>query len=464
MVGSGSDMSDRSELQAIIDAARPYDHINLEPGRTYVLEGGGLTIPPTLSNAWLHMRGSRIIMGSGAPTSVNTVTVKAPAFGLEGGFFDGGDQVPDIGHHRHAVFVMAPDFVGIDLESANQDGDSFYVYGGANKFNLLRCCAKDNLRNGITFGANADAIRLLDCKFLGCLAQPVDTEPGVGSIVSGLLLHRCLIDPSGKLRETWSTEDFALTLGGSSPDIVNSDGSITERRGHDVAIVETEIRGAINIVWGKKVVLDRVYGRNKSLKPCVRSWRNVSQLDVIGCNFVAENAAVGMAFMGTSSASMPDNIRVEGTYLRCEADNAIGIEISGATNARVSNSTLVGNGSATSTSGIGVYVRSTLPPTPMQRFEMYDTRVESFGGRGLMLAGNVWVDPDGTRQYAHIDDVRLERLSFGNNGPVASQTIGMVLDDGTGVASRLVLGQMQYDDSILHQELSLPQEAIIIRL
>lgn len=457
-------MNDKEELQALVDMAHPYDHIYLDPGRIYVLKGEGVTIPPTLSHAWLHMRGSKIVVESGAPTSINSITVKAPAFGIEGGFFDGGDQVPDIGHHRHAVFVMAPDFVGIDLDSANQDGDSFYVYSGANSFNLLRCIAKDNLRNGITFGANADSIRLLDCKFLGCMAQPVDTEPGVGTIVSGLLLHRCLIDPSGKLKEPWMTEDYALTLGGSSPDIVNPDGSITEMQGHDIAIVETEVRGAINIVWGKKIVLDRVYGRNKSLKPCVRSWRNVSQLDIIGCAFRADRSAVGMAFVGTSAVSMPDNIRVEGTTLMCDADNATGIEISGASSARIYNCKLMGNGAASSVAGIGVYARSTLPTAPMQRFEMYDTRIESFGGRGLALAGNIWIQPDGSRQYAHINDVRLDRLSFGNDEAAVCQTTGMVLDDGTGVALRLILGQMQYDDSVLHQETSLPDASAIIRI
>lgn len=462
-------MNDRTELQNLIDAARPYDHVNLESGRTYVLDGGGITIPPTLTHAWLHMRGAKIVMGEGASTSVNSITIEAPAFGIEGGSFDGGNQIPNIGHHRHAVFVMAPDFTGIDLESENQDGDSFYVYTGANRFNLLRCVARDNLRNGITFGTTADTIRLLDCKFLGCMAQPVDTEPGRGSIVSGLLIHRCLIDPSGKLRVPGTGEDFALTLGGSSQDIFNPDGTVTEMEGHDVAIVETEVRGAINIVWGKRVVLDRVYGVNKSTKPCVRSWRNVSQLDIIGCNFIAENSSIGMWFAGTSAASMPDNIRVTNTNLECKADNALGIEMIGAVSGFISGCTLKGNGASSSTSGIGVYVRSTIPTKPMTRFEMVDTRVESFGGCGFRIDGNVVVNPDGTIQNARIDEVRLEHLSFGNGvlpdgSPATCQTTGLVLDDGTNVARRIILGSIEYDTSVLHQETNIPAGAVIIRI
>lgn len=457
-------MTDTQELQSIINSAiaSGQKHIFLPP-RVWNLDRGDssnggpcVTVPATASDLQIHGAGREATifrMADGSPGSTRQFYIQGPGTVISNCTLDGGVQT-DVDEHRAGILVMSPGFRAYDVEARNHTGDGFYLYSGANDSLLDNCLATSNNRNGITFGSNMDDVNILNSQFLSNGAQQVDTEPGAGAVVSGLLLHRCKLDAQG------ITKNYVLTLGGSG---------IGASEGHDVSIVECELNGGVYVVWGKKITLTDCYGINNTAHHSLEVWRTTHDLRVTRCNFTVQSSAFGLLVTGTSEASMPANVGIENTQVHCEATGAYGIYLNAVTTARIANCALIGNGVATSNRAAGIGIRATTFKELTKCVEINDNRIESFGDCGLTIDGNAVLDPvTGAPLFSHIKEAWIRGNSIGNGtrddgNPITSLRRGMILDDGTNIVSNLYLGPNNtFDPSVTTQMVGVPMGCVTL--
>lgn len=424
-------MSDTTELQALVDAAVASGdkHIYLPP-RTWVLDRGGradggpcVTFPPAAAGLTLvgAGQGATVLrMADDSPPSTRTLYAQAPGLTLAGLTLDGGVQA-DQDEHRAGLFATAPGLRLIDVEARGHTGDGVYLFTGADDALLSGCSATGNHRNGVTIGGALTGATLLACRLTSNGAQQFDTEPGAGQVVSRLRLVRCVLDALG------ASDDYVLTLGGSS----------LAGAGVDVLVDGCTLNGPVNVVWGAGVVLAGCRGVNSTAKPCVTMSRTGS-LRVSGCDLTATRARYGILVQGTGEGSTPDAV-IEDTCVTCLAPGATGLYASCVRTFAARRCVLVGAG-APSPGSAGINVRAVAFDAPAQRVAVEGCDVRSFGDAGVTLSGNTRVNADGTRTHAHLAEVWVSGNVVGNLPGQASQRRGFVLDDGTGIATRLLYG------------------------
>lgn len=424
-------MSDTTELQALVDAAAASGdkHIYLPP-RTWVLDRGGradggpcVTVPPSAAGMTILGAGcgeTVLRMADDSPPATRTLYVAAPGVTIGDLTLDGGTQA-DQDEHRAGLFATAPGLRLLDVEAKGHTGDGVYLFSGADDVVLNGCTASGNHRNGVTVGAGLVGVTLLGCRLLGNGAQQFDTEPGAGQVVSRLRLVRCVLDALG------ASDDYVLTLGGSSP----------TGAGLDVLVDGCGLNGPVNVVWGAGVELRGCSGTNATAKPSLTMSRT-GNLRVSGCDLTATRARFGVLVQGTGEGSTPDAV-VEDTRVTCLAPGATGLYASCVRTFAARRCVLVGAGAA-SPGSAGINVRAVTFDAPAQRVTVEGCDVRSFGDAGVVLSGNTRVNADGTRTHAHLAEVWVSGNVVGNLPGQASQRRGFVLDDGTGIATRLLYG------------------------
>lgn len=437
-------MSDSPELQALINNAISMgQHCLYLPARTWVLARDGrsdggpcVTLPPTASNFKIIGVGAGntiFRMADNQPPSTRTMYVQSPGSMIQGVSFDGGAQ-SDKDEHRAGVFVMAPGLRLIDVTSENHTGDGFYLYTHADDTTLSGCISRNNVRDGIVFGSDLDNINLVDSQFIKNGAQQVDTEPGVGAVVSGLMMHRCLMDAQG------ASNDYVLTLGGNDPNV----------HGRNVTISECIINGAINLVWGDKVTINDCNGVNSSTKSCLDINRNCRNISLSRNSFFALNSKHGIQVLGTGEGSVPSNISIEDNNITCASDGAIGVFASCIDTFYMRGNVLKGNGVSVKGSA-GINVRAVTFITPALRAVIENNDIRSFGDMGFVLTGNQETNNDGTKTFAKIDELWLRGNTFGNREGMSSLKRGAVLDDGSNIANHIFLGSKNVFESGVSQ-------------
>ncbi len=429
-------MSDTTQIQGMIDAAvASGQRLVTIPAGTWVLDrglntSGGPCLTAPLGTTGLRIQGAGmgatvLTLAPGVPASSRTLYVNGPGTVVSDITF-AGDPLSLSDEHAAGLFVQAPGFIGYNIEARGHVGDGIYLYSGASDCVLDRCLSTGNHRNGITFGGTMDGVSVINSQFLGNGAQQVDTEPGVGTIVSGLLLKRCRMDGQG------ISGDYVLTLGGAGP--------LSSSEGHDVAVIDCELNGGIYAVWGRNIVLDGCYGTNTTPHGTLSVWRSARNIEVVRCNFTT-STAYAVLITGTGDTSMPSNVSIEDSMITCTANDANGIVANAVDSLRVAGCTVRGNGVHSATHAYAIGARATTFARPGRRVEIAENRLESFGERGIILGGNVLADPTtGVRTFAHIQDVVIRGNSIGNGPGISSLTHGMVLDDGSLIANRMFLG------------------------
>ena len=416
-------MSDTGELQALINAARSGDTIELTSGRTYVVaptSSAPQGIATVKSDLCMRGRGARIVQASGVPGSFSSIMVNSPGFRLEGVEINGGFQAEST-NHRHGCFVAAPGFMAIDVLSTGHDGDGIYLYIGADQATLIDSSFNGNLRNGVTFGGKMVGPCMIRCDAKGNTAIQVDVEPNGNGPVDGLVIDRC------KLTATTGLNNYVLTLGVG---------------GNGAQVLYSELNGGVKISDAAEVVIDRCTGLNFTDKASVTVWGNCDGIDILRSTFNAYVAKQGIWVAGTAENAMPSRVRLEQVGMTTGADGALMLRVSATRSIAVIGGLYLGNGVPVA-GHPGIAIRSLFPNAPIERVELRDVRVESSGQIGLAITGDTITDHDGTKTQARVSTVFMSGMSFGNSSGLTSLTkVGVISQ-----VDMLALGQPAAVDS-----------------
>lgn len=433
-------MSDTTELQGLINdaVANNQEHLILPAGKVWTVERAGsapwcITIPPNVSNLQVHGNGNTIYTAPATPGSVRAVCVQGPGTAIDNLNLRGGQQ-DDADEHRCGFFVTAPGFRGRKLTATGFTGDGFDLYRGSDNVVLDSCTALYNGRNGVTLNWALCGVTLFDSEFRGNIAQQVDTEPGAGQMVHSVTIDSCWLQALNG--------DYALTMGGSS----------VSGTGQDFTVVNCQIDGAIYVVWGKNITIDRCYGTNDSAKPTVDIWRTSRDINVTRCNFVNNASRYAATVTSTGTGSSPQNVNFDGNIFTINNPGGSGIFLSGALSSRLSNNMILGSGAVTPGKGVGILVRSTSFVEVPSRIELERNQINALCDTGIRVVGNQMTDPStGIKQYARIDRLRVEGNYFGNNASGQPLTTGMDLDDGTIVVQNFNVARNGFDPTVTTQ-------------
>lgn len=417
-------MSDRPLLQGLIDAAvaAGQRHVTI-PSGTYVVDHADsawwcLRVPSNATGLQIHGEGvgrTVIRQASGPAPSVRTFVVQASDVGLDSLSLEGGDQ-QDPDAHRAGVFAMGPRLRVTDVVASGFTGDGIYLYAGADGATIDRCVCSGNLRNGITLGASLGDVKVMRSQFVGNHAQQFDTEPGMTSVVSRLLVSDCLMDAQG------ASGDYVLTLGGSS----------VGAPGRDVLVSQCTLNGPTFLVWGERVSVLDCGGDNPTSRPAMTVYRSSRDVEIARCSFRSQAAPIGMLITGTGSGSCPERVRVVDTAVQVGAAG-IGLALQSVMGVELVRVSVAHTGSSTPSS-VGISVRATNPSQDARLVRIDSCNVSGFAGYGIQVTGNAATAADGTRSAARLDRLEVSRTS------VTDAATPMLADDGTGVLRELATG------------------------
>lgn len=439
-------MGDTEDLQRMIDESGRRDRILLEP-RVYRLTPAGpratwcLRIPPgkRLELVGAGCSRTKLLQASGAPKNCRTVHVEAVGVKIADLALDSEPQ-EDTDEHRAHVFVAAPQFSAERVIADGSTGDGFYLYTMAEHATFTDCIAVRNGRNGLTVGAENFGLRILNGRYADNRAQQIDLEPPRDQKVRRLLIAGAIID-SGR------SQDYALTLGGSHP----------AGMGEDIDVVDTYINGAVNVVWGKNVRLQRCHIATLNDKPGVSVWRQCDRVTLDDCDIHAERGT-GVYVAATSGEAAPSNVLIVDTRVDSGNPRATGIVLSGAHSARVERCEIFGmpGEAVTDAYPAGISVRATSLDRPARSIEIVDNEIWGWGRCGVTVGGNTVRADDGSKRSAHIEHVTLTGNKVGLDGVGAGMTDGFILDDGSSVIGRLVIGDNEFGAGVVRHVQRLP--------
>ncbi len=293
---------------------------------------------------------------------------------------DRAHQTPD--EHRAGIFAMhAPRLALRRVDARNFTGDGFYVYDGSDDFTIDDVEATGNGRNGITLGGLTSGGSIYGSRFVGNGAQQIDSEPGRGWTVDGVLITGCTIDGAGV------SGDYVLTMSGS--------GAASRSRGWTV--IGNVIIGATLAVWLDGSLIAGNTGVNPTAKPCYVVNRRSVGVTIAGntCTMPPRAGPVAaiVEISGTSAANMPE-VALLGNEL-ASATATYGVRVHGAAVVYLDGNTLAGPGVATA-GGAGVYLRTTVIGAPMRIAVVSRNAIVGWPAAAMRVAGNAALDGTAT--------------------------------------------------------------------
>jgi hypothetical protein len=276
--------------------------------------------------------------------------------------------------HRHGIFAEGADHLVVERVTARDfTGDGFYLYQNAVHATFRDVLATNNGRNGVTMGAQVDGVVLTGSRFIGNLAQQVDSE-APGHTVNDVSITGCVIDPAG------ASGGYALTISGSG----------NTSRSRNWTVTGNVIRGGINVVWADDVTITGNTSINPTTSRCVRVYRRCRNVTVSGNTFRMTQTATAdvpvVEVLGTGDDQMPERVTIASNTIEAAHASAWGIRAHGAISVSILGNTLRGAGAAAA-GYAGVYVRTTVT-TPFRSAIVRANTISNFGAYGVRVAGN----------------------------------------------------------------------------
>lgn len=409
---------DRAAIQAAIDTGAGEI---VFPAGVYIIGRGngyfGLSIPAGVTLRGESRDGTVLQQAAGVGGSVRLLQVAAPNITIRDLTLDGDKAEQTVDEHRSGVFATgAPGLTIRGVTARNFTGDGFFLYQGSNNATIDDVLATDNDRNGITFGGGTTGGTVTASKFLGNRAQQLDSEPGNGATVDGIVLRGNTFDGAGK------SADYAVTVSGSSP----------AARSRGWTIENNTIHGGIFVVWADAITIRDNTGTNPTTKPSATVYRTADGVAIEGNRFTmtqASAAGVGVvAVVGTGTGSAPAHVRIARNQLTATGyARSIGVRVEGASSVEITDNDIRGPGLAAAEYA-GIFLRATIASEDFRSAIVRRNAISNWGAYGVLVAGN------GSARMLSLDIV--DNVFDDSAG---TMTGAMSLDDGTGAAKAIAI-------------------------
>jgi hypothetical protein len=386
---------DRPAIQAAIAAARDDGGAVFFPRGEYLVSRAG--------SAYYALRVDGVdLVGDGAAVtilrqapgiaaSVRLLYVTGDNVSIEDLALDGNRSAQTVSEHRHGIF--ATDAAGLEVRRVTArafTGDGFYLYQGVRDAAFDDVLATGNGRNGLTFGARVAGAVVRYSKFVGNVAQQVDSEPGGDHVVSGVRIEGCLLDPAG------ISGDYALTISGTESAVPARDWRVT---GND-------IRGGIFIVWAEDITIAGNIIASPNVKSAVTVQRSSRAVSVVG-NGVAGSTGL---FVQGSGGSGPSRVLLAANRIAVAA-GGIGVRADGPVDVDVVGNEIIGG-------AVAIRLRATVVERPFERATLIGNRASGYTRAAVEVLGS---------GEARLLSLQLERNELDGNAPAFAVTPGVVL-------------------------------------
>lgn len=284
----------------------------------------------------------------------------------------------DAGEHRAGLVLYNAESATVRGVVAHDfTGDGFYVYAAPDRtshdLTFANITARDNTRNGLTFGGGTAHVQVAGSTFTGNGGQQLDTESPLGT-VDDVTITSSLLDPRG------ASQQYALTISGAAPG----------QNSKDWTVQGNVINGGINVVYGERIAIRGNRGVNPTVSP-IRVYRTSRDVTIADNDFTATQAtipALGVVAVIGTAGGPPTGTRIVRNTLRVSAAIAgNGVHAEGAGDLEVADNLLIGP-AVMSTIGGGVWLRATNSASPFTAAIVRRNRMVDWGLSGVQVWGN----------------------------------------------------------------------------
>ncbi len=323
---------------------------------------------------------------------------------------DGAKSAQSRDPQRHGVFTKhSPGLSLRGVTSQRFTGDGFYIYDGSDDASIFDVSSRENDRNGLTLGGGTDGTTVVKSQFVANKAEQFDSEGGAwGGPINHVVLVGNLFDAQG------ASDDFVLTMTGSSADVRSSWWTVTDNT----------VNGSALAVWITDVMYARNHGVNPSSKPAVYVYRSSDRIRIVD-NVLADTGPAafdtgGIVYVvGTNPGQSPGGVVIMDNQLST-VQSAFGVVAICVRDVQIVNNKITGAGMQRDDES-GVFVRTTRVDEPVQGVLVQRNTIGNFGSFGLMVGGN---------GAAQIKKLVISENTFIDSSVVPTMLTALNLNDG----------------------------------
>lgn len=363
---------DRAALQAMLNLGGT---VTIPAGRYLVGPGTSWWCLNVPSGATVRGEFGTVLLQAPMAGGIRLLAVQGAGVTLDTLELD-GQRVLQGDADEHRAGLVAYGATGLTVRNVTAHdftGDGFYVYAPADgaSTDLLfdHITARDNTRNGLTFGGQTDRAAVIGSVFRGNGAQQLDTEAPIAT-VNDVTVRDSHIEGPG----------YALTISGYG----------AAHRSRNWRVEGNAINGGINVVWAEDVRIQRNHGTNPS-EQTIRVYRTCSRVTIADNDWTSTQstiAALGVITVTGAGDGAPTGTRIVRNRIRATGAVASnGIHCDGAGDIEIRDNDIRGPGFP-SAIGAGVFLRATGSVSPFPVAVVRGNRISNWGTNGIEVWGN----------------------------------------------------------------------------
>lgn len=363
---------DRAALQAMLDLG---GIVTIPAGRYLVGPGANWWCLDVPAGATIRGEPGTVLLQAAMAGGIRLLAVKGSGVTLDTLELDGQRALQsDADEHRAGLVAYGAAGLTVRNVTAHDfTGDGFYVYAPADgaSADLLfdRVTARDNTRNGLTFGGQTDRALVTSSVFRGNGAQQLDTEAPIAT-VNDVTVRGSFIEGPG----------YALTISGFG----------AAHRSRNWLVEGNTINGGINVVWAEDVQIRGNRGVNPS-EQTIRVYRPCARVTIADNDWTSTQStipALGVITVTGAGDGAPSGTRIVRNRIRATGAVASnGIHCDGAGDIEIRDNDIRGPGFASSI-GAGVFLRATGAVSPFRVAVVHGNRISDWGTNGIEIWGN----------------------------------------------------------------------------